>query len=82
MSTYPPPPGAGGAGRRFEETIDRIEAELRNAVDYMNDRVVPHVRRESIAAMRRMAETLGHLADRMERGSAHDPAAETKDRQP
>jgi hypothetical protein len=66
MSTYPPP-GPGHAGRRFEEAIDRFEDELRNAVDYMNDRVVPQVRRESIAAMRRMAETLGSLADRMER---------------
>ena len=84
MSTYPPPPPGGGAGRRFEETIDRIETELRNAVDYMNDRVVPHVRKESIAAMRRMAETLGHLADRMERGSHGSPTetTETKDQQP
>jgi hypothetical protein len=81
MSTNPPP-GSGGAGRLFEETIDRIEAELRNAVDYMNDRVVPQVRRESIAAMRRMADTLGHLADRMERGSAQGPGSESRDRRP
>ncbi len=81
MSTYPPP-GSGSAGRFFEETIDRIEAELRNAVDFMNDRVVPQVRRESIAAMRRMADTLGHLADRMERGSGQGQDPETKDRRP
>lgn len=66
MSTNPPP-GPGNVGRHFEEAIDRLEKELQNAVRYMNDRVVPQVRRESITAMRRMAETLGNLADRMER---------------
>lgn len=80
MSTYPPP-GPGGAGRRFEEVIDRIEAEVKNAVVYMNDKVVPQVRRESITAMRRMAETLGKMADRMERNSTAGEAAKTKDQQ-
>ena len=65
MSTNPP--GPGNVGRRFEEAIDRFEEELQKAVKYMNDRVVPEVRRESITAMRRMAETLGNLADRMEK---------------
>lgn len=66
MSTNPSP-GPRNVGRHFEEAIDRFEEELQNAVRYMNDRVVPQVRRESITAMRRMAETLGNLADRMER---------------
>lgn len=81
MSTHPPP-GPGNVGRRFEEAIDRFEEELRNAVDYMNDRVVPQVRRESIAAMRRMAETLGNLADRIERGKPQPPSTKTEDRTP
>ena len=73
MSTYPPP-GPGNVGRRFEEAIDRFEEELQNAVKYMNDRVVPEVRRESITAMRRMAETLGNLADKMEKRTPRGPA--------
>lgn len=81
MSTYPPP-GPGNFGRRFEEAIDRFEEELRNAVQYMNNRVVPQVRRESITAMRRMAGTLGNLADRMERGTPQAPAAKPEDRRP
>lgn len=85
MSTYPPP-GPGNFGRRFEEAIDRFEEELQNAVQYLNDRVVPHVRRESISAMRRMAETLGKLADRMEHGTEHGtpqaPGANPEDRRP
>lgn len=74
-----PPPGPGNFGRRIEEAIDRFEDELQTAVGYMNDRVVPHVRKESIAAMRRMAESLGNLADRMEQRAARAPATKTED---
>jgi hypothetical protein len=63
MSTYPTP---GGFGRSIEEAMERIEAELRQAVAYVNDAVVPQVRRESIAAMRTMADMLRNLADRVE----------------
>jgi hypothetical protein len=78
MSTNPPP-GPGNMGWRFEEAVDRFEEELENAVRYMNDRVVPHVRRESIAAMRRTADTLAKLADRMERRTPQ-PVSKTEDR--
>jgi len=67
MSTYPPP-GPGGVGRRIEEAVELIEMELRHAVAYMNDAVVPQVRKESISAMRNLADTLQKLADRVERG--------------
>ena len=68
MSTYPPP-GPGGVGRRIEEAIELIEMELRHAVAYVNDAVVPQVRKESISAMRSLSETLKNLADRVERGT-------------
>ena len=74
------PPGPGNFSRRFEEAIDRIEDELQNAVRYMNDRVVPEVRKESIAAVRRMAKTMGNLAERMEQRAAQSPASKTEDR--
>lgn len=64
MSTNPPP--GSGVGRRIEEAIELIEMELRHAVAYMNDAVVPQVRTESITAMRKLAESLQKLADRME----------------
>jgi len=71
MSTYPPPPGAGGnVGKRIEEALELIEMELRHAIAYVNEAVVPQVRRESITAMRTMAETLHTLADRMDRTQA------------
>jgi hypothetical protein len=79
MSTYPPPgPGPGGVGRRLEEAIELIEMELRHAVAYVNDAVMPEVRRESISAMRKVADTLKNLADRMDAkasGSASGPAS-------
>jgi hypothetical protein len=64
VSSYPPPPP--GVGSRFEETIERIEFELRQAIAYVNDSVVPQVRAESITAMRKVADTLKNLADRMD----------------
>jgi hypothetical protein len=74
MSTYPPPgsgpgpaPGQGSVGRRIEEAVELIEMELRHAIGYVNDAVVPQVRRESISAMRSLSDTLRNLADRFER---------------
>jgi hypothetical protein len=72
MSSYPPPPpppppGPGGVGRRIEEAIELIEMELRHAAAYVNDAVIPPVRRESISAMRTLSDTLRNLADRMDR---------------
>ena len=74
MSTYPPPPGPppGGVGRRIEEAIELIEMELRHAIGYVNDVVIPQVRSESILAMRKMSDTLRNLADRMD--EAHNQA--------
>jgi len=75
MSTPPPPPPGGippggfppgGFGRRIEEAMELIQMELRHAVGYVNDAVVPQVRRESIAAMRSVADTLRNLADRLD----------------
>lgn len=76
MSSYPPPgppPGAppgpfpGGVGQRIEEALELIEMELRHVVAYVNDAVVPQVRRESITAMRTVADKLRNLADRMDK---------------
>jgi hypothetical protein len=68
MSSYPPPPppGPGSVGQRLDEAIELIEMELRHAVAYVNDAVIPQVRTESISAMRKVSDTLRNLADRME----------------
>jgi hypothetical protein len=54
-------------GQRIDEAIELIEMELRHAITYVNDAVIPQVRRESITAMRMTADTLRELADRFER---------------
>src|ERR1700685_1236649 len=81
MSSYPPPPppppgspfGPGGVGHRLEEAVELIEMELRHAIAYVNDAVIPQVRRESISAMRTAAEPLRTLADRFEQRSGTAP---------
>ena len=70
MSSYPPPPPGGpptgGVGARIEEAVELIEMELRHAIAYVNDAVVPQVRKESISALRTVADKLRDLADRFE----------------
>ena len=67
MSTNPPPgPVVGGVGRRIEEAVELIEMELRHTIAYVNDAIVPQVRRESINAMRTVADKLRELADRFD----------------
>jgi bisphosphoglycerate-dependent phosphoglycerate mutase len=65
MSTTPPP-DESGAGRHIEEAMERIEAEVRRAIEYFNEEVVPQIRSESVVAMRRAADKLRQLADRIE----------------
>ena len=67
MSTNPASgPGMGGAGGRIEEAVELIEMELRHAIAYVNDEVVPQVRKESISALRTVSDKLRDLADRFE----------------
>ena len=70
MASYPPP-GPGGVGRRIEEAVELIEMELKHAVAYVNDAIVPQVRAESITALRSISETLRNLADKLDRKGPH-----------
>ena len=60
-------------GQRIEEAIELIEMELRHAIAYVNDAVVPQVRSESISAMRKLSDTLRNLADRMDQSRGPRP---------
>ena len=68
MSSYPPPPPPGpSVGQRLDEALELIEMELRHAIAYVNDAVIPQVRGESITAMRKLSDSLRNLADRMDK---------------
>jgi hypothetical protein len=51
---------------RLHETASRIEDELRILATYINDEVVPDVRRHSSGALRTAAMELQKLAQRMD----------------
>jgi hypothetical protein len=74
MSTNNTPNWGGPSiGQRLDEAIEFIQMELRHAVAYVNDAVIPQVRRESISAMRTAADTLRNLADRFEQRDGTTP---------
>jgi hypothetical protein len=75
MNTNPPYGSGpyGGVGARIEEAVELIEMELRHAITYVNDAVVPQVRKESITAMRTLADTLRDLADRFDQNRGPRP---------
>ncbi len=51
---------------RVEDAVDRAEDELRTLITYINDEVVPDVRRSGSDALRIAANKLGKLAERMD----------------
>ena len=57
----------------FSDAGSRIEEDLRRLVQHINDEIVPEVRRNGPAALRRAAAELEKLADRMDTGSRNQP---------
>ncbi len=57
-------------GRKMDDkmkgTMPKFEAELQRVIRYMNDEVVPEVRREGSDALRTAAEQLRKLAEYIE----------------
>jgi hypothetical protein len=58
-----------GINERLRDAGKDVEAELQRLITYMNDEVVPQVRRGSSAALRAVAGQLGRLAESLERGT-------------
>ena len=52
--------------QRVKQTAERTEAELQRLIRYLNDEVVPEVRRESSAALHTAADQLRALAQKMD----------------
>ena len=64
---------------RVRETATRVEEELRTLAAYINDEVVPDVRKYSSEALRKAAEELHKLAQKMDdgRGTGTPPPPRT-----
>lgn len=64
-------------GRKFDEHINtafpRAEEEVRRVISYLNDEVVPQVRRNSSDALRVAAEQLRKLAEALDRAKSGQP---------
>ena len=52
--------------QQLREAATHLETDLRNAVKYINDEVVPEVRRNGSEALRAAAVELHRLAQRMD----------------
>ncbi len=57
-------PGVGGAVRGAAR---EVEAEVKRLIGYMNDEVVPEVRRSSSVGLRAAAEQLQKMAEHLDR---------------
>jgi hypothetical protein len=59
------------AGRRVDEHLDgtgqRIEADVKRVIAYLNDRVVPELRKNGSKGLRNAAGQLARLADHLDR---------------
>ena len=58
---------------RFGNVGPKVEEEIRKVISYLNDEVVPEVRRNSSSALRTASEHLGRLADHLERSGKSAP---------
>ncbi len=63
-----PPNPLEDFARRVGTMGGKAEAEIRRIIAYLNDEVVPGVRRQSFTALRRAGEQLTRLADELEKG--------------
>ena len=58
-------------GRKIDErvgdAIPRVEEEVKKVITYLNDEVVPQVRRSSSEALRTASEHLNRLAEHLDR---------------
>jgi hypothetical protein len=64
---------------RLHEASSRVEEDLRRVIQYINDEVVPEVRRNSSDALRSAAAELQRLAERLDQRRAAAPPRPPKD---
>ncbi len=66
-------------GDKVRDVVAEVETEVARLIAYVNDEVVPEVRRGSSRGLRAAAEQLGRMAEELDRGGARraeHPAAD------
>jgi hypothetical protein len=64
-----PGPNSPGWEERLHEAGNRMEEELKRVITYINDEVVPEVRRNGSDALRAAAQQMEKLAQKMDERS-------------
>jgi limonene-1,2-epoxide hydrolase len=54
---------------KFNQSMPRVEEEVRRVIAYLNDEVMPEVQQNSSKALRSAAEQLTKLAERLDRNA-------------
>jgi hypothetical protein len=52
---------------KLRDAAQKVESEVKRAITYLNDEVVPQVRAQSSIGLREAAEQLRKLADQLDR---------------
>jgi hypothetical protein len=55
--------------QKLNQTMPRVEEEVKKVITYLNNEVVPEVRQNSSKALRSAAEQLSRLADHLDRNT-------------
>jgi hypothetical protein len=74
MATHQNEPGSRW-GPQLQDATERVEQDLRRVITYINDEVVPDIRRSGSQALRTAAAELQRLAQRMDDSRGPNPSA-------
>jgi hypothetical protein len=78
MAVDPNPKSGPGWEEKLHDAGTRVEEDLKRVIAYINDEVVPEVRKNGSAALRVAAEQLEKLAQKMEERAGRPPKGGTK----
>jgi hypothetical protein len=79
MAVDPNPKSGAGWDEKLHDAGARVEEELKRVIAFINDEVVPEVRKNGSVALRAAAEQLEKLAQKMDQGTRAGGPGAAKD---